>query len=265
MQALARNRKDPLIGERMNSPRLLARYAHLRNVITSLGFYEVPVAGYLKFIGNDKGRKVTLTAAARFRNRYSTPDISRRRFHGMILSAQLESTLQTRVLISKANLGLSWLIHWFQKLNGNARLHGLGSAYPGYNVWASDLEWSKEFLLSPQVRSQLQPLLYDTQKKAMGHTIHIGLNACGFTPAWVPPEVTASEIDGWLGQLSATIQLAEKAPPKTVAKPTWWEKQTAKGNLPFLVVAMLLAAPFLLMLIIGVPIVAIILVLMLLG
>ncbi len=222
-----RPRRPPATGTR----RVLARYHRL---LASLGLQQEKTVGYLKFSGIVQGRKVTISLGARSKNKYITPDISRRVHTGMILSISAETTISTRLLLSPVESRQTWLVRWLQKRQGNSELTQLPAEYRESVVWASEPVWAEGFLARPGVSKLMEP-----RGCLSGHTLAWGPTVCNLTLARVPQDLSDATLRSYVESLVSVVALAEQHPPRHVASPTWTERQCEQGRMPLIFVGLL--------------------------
>ena len=108
----------------------------LKQIFTDLGLQPVQAVGVLKYEGEINGRRVTIVAGVRSRNRYVTGSVSVRTYQGLMLDIGVASAAKTRLHFLPPNL--FWLYRLTMPRKGNSRLRGLDSLFDQFHVWVHD-------------------------------------------------------------------------------------------------------------------------------
>lgn len=226
-------------GTTLAKARLTETIRHFRSVFSELGLEDERAFGCLKASGEISGHRVTVSLGVRSRNRYLTPDISRRVYTGLIVSIRVETSISTRLLFSNARSRAAILVRFMQRWRGQKQLTSLPRECRGYSVWCSEPEWAEAFIHDQTVRSHLGDLMH-CNSEISGHTVGWGPNACSITLAQVPHAPSAETVRGWFEPLIGMVKVAEARPPRIYAARTWLERQADQGRLPLIIAGMML-------------------------
>lgn len=219
------------IGKPLAHVNLNAQTQRFIQVFSELGFRQVESGRCLKFEGHLNQRKTTVTIGARSRNKYMTSSISRRVFTGLMITVQMETDIETYLMISNAISGQSWLVRLLQMFNGNQRVSGVEQYIPGYHVFASEPEWAIKLLSCQTSSSPFRNLLYKNDGNPTGNLVCLGPKVCNFTPAAIPDDINVPVVRSWLEPLAGIADQIEQNRPANTAKLNWIGRQSKQGTL----------------------------------
>ncbi|MEM6691951.1 MAG: hypothetical protein AAF664_21155 [Planctomycetota bacterium] len=148
---------------------------------------------------------MSVCVAALSRTRYVTPDISRRVYQGMSLEFQVDTGIDTYLMMAPIPLKMPWLVGWLQRLNGANIVFNLPEIYQSWKIWAKQVDWVASKFTNPHTQDHFK-LLVSCSPPRTPITIYWKQRKCGLIVSGIPGEL--SGVAGWR-QIEALCQLVD--------------------------------------------------------